>query len=265
MLTTGLEQTDVVADHHQAAGMGGRKSRSQPIESASRWLVGSSSNIVCAPENRIRASSTRRRWPPDRVRMGWSQHPLRQTRGCRDPGRLRLRGVPAGGGELGLRSRVRAHRLVPHLGRVVAHRQLGPSQPLHHRVQPTRRQNPVLGQHVQVPRPRILRQVPDRSATADRPRRRLPSPARIRVSVVFPDPLRPTSPILSPAATRNEACSSNSRAPARTSRSFADNICSAYFSPTTCGQHLTAGNYSRSSWLTAESAPRASGVQKAPR
>ena len=38
-----------------------RKLRSQAIESASRWLVGSSSSSVSAPENRIRASSTRRR------------------------------------------------------------------------------------------------------------------------------------------------------------------------------------------------------------
>src|SRR5438445_255902 len=48
-----------------------RWSRSQVIESASRWLVGSSSSRVCAPENRILVSSTRRRCPPDRVTRGW--------------------------------------------------------------------------------------------------------------------------------------------------------------------------------------------------
>ena len=48
-----------------------RWSRSQVTESASRWLVGSSSSRVCAPENRILASSTRRRCPPDRVCSGW--------------------------------------------------------------------------------------------------------------------------------------------------------------------------------------------------
>ena len=49
------------------------------IESASRWLVGSSSRSVvalCAPPseaaNRMRASSTRRRWPPESVAIGWS-------------------------------------------------------------------------------------------------------------------------------------------------------------------------------------------------
>ena len=43
------------------------------------------------------------------------------------------------------------------------------------------------------------------------------SPARILVSVVLPAPLRPTSPTLSPAATRKETSSISRRAPARTS------------------------------------------------
>ncbi len=38
-----------------------KKSRSQPIESASRWFVGSSRRRVSDPEKRMRASSTRRR------------------------------------------------------------------------------------------------------------------------------------------------------------------------------------------------------------
>src|SRR3954463_703789 len=43
------------------------------------------------------------------------------------------------------------------------------------------------------------------------------SPARIFVSVVLPAPLRPTSPIRSPAAIRKETSSISRRAPARTS------------------------------------------------
>src|ERR1700712_4018488 len=43
------------------------------------------------------------------------------------------------------------------------------------------------------------------------------SPARILVRVVFPAPLRPTSPIRSPAAIRKETSSISRRAPARTS------------------------------------------------
>ena len=50
------------------------------------------------------------------------------------------------------------------------------------------------------------------------------SPARIRVRVVLPAPLRPTRPILSPAATWNDAGDSSRRAPARTSTSLATNI-----------------------------------------
>ena len=43
------------------------------------------------------------------------------------------------------------------------------------------------------------------------------SPARIFVSVVFPAPLRPTSPIRSPDATRKVASASRRREPARSS------------------------------------------------
>ena len=50
------------------------------------------------------------------------------------------------------------------------------------------------------------------------------SPARIPVSVVLPAPLRPTRPILSPAATWKVAGDSSRRAPARTSTSLATNI-----------------------------------------
>ena len=54
-----------------------RKPRSQVIESASRWLVGSSSSSVPPPfslasANRIRASSMRRRWPPESVPIVWA-------------------------------------------------------------------------------------------------------------------------------------------------------------------------------------------------
>src|SRR5687767_9227581 len=47
------------------------------------------------------------------------------------------------------------------------------------------------------------------------------SPARMRVRVVFPAPLRPTRPTLSPAATRNVTSAISSRAPARTSSCWA--------------------------------------------
>src|ERR1700759_502600 len=48
-----------------------------------------------------------------------------------------------------------------------------------------------------------------------------PSPARIRVRVVLPAPLRPTSPTLSPGPTRKETSCISNRAPARTSSCWA--------------------------------------------
>ena len=100
-----------------------RKSRSQPIESASRWLVGSSSSSVSAPENRIRASSTRRRWPPESVRSGCPSTRSGKTEASGDLGRLGLGGVPAGrvqrrvGASRSAASPGRARRVVAaHLG-----------------------------------------------------------------------------------------------------------------------------------------------------
>ncbi len=48
-----------------------------------------------------------------------------------------------------------------------------------------------------------------------------PSPARMRVRVVLPAPLRPTSPTLSPGPTRKETSCISNRAPARTSSLWA--------------------------------------------
>ena len=42
------------------------------MESASKWLVGSSKIKVCAPENRILANSILRRWPPESALNCWS-------------------------------------------------------------------------------------------------------------------------------------------------------------------------------------------------
>ena len=63
LLTTVSSRSTSWRDHDQAAACRSvRKSRSQMIESASRWLVGSSSSSgVARRANRMRASSTRRR------------------------------------------------------------------------------------------------------------------------------------------------------------------------------------------------------------
>ena len=215
-----------MADHQQAAGVGGQEA-AQPADRVGVQVVGRlvEQHGLRAGEQdpgQLDPAPLTARQGPDRL----VQHPLGQPEAAGDPGCLRLRRVPAGRGQLGLRPRVRAHRLVPHLGRVVAHGQLGPPQPLDHRVQPAGGQDPVLGQHVEVTGPRVLRQVADLAGAADRAGRRLrpPRPGSGSASSC-PAPLRPTSPILSPAATWKEARSSSRRAPARTSRSFATSIC----------------------------------------
>ena len=226
LLTVGVEQPDVVADHQQPAGV--RRPGSCAASRSSRRRGGWSARPAAWSAHRRTGSGPARPGAADRPTgsaIGWCSTRSGRPEVAGDPGRLRLGRVPAGRGQLGLGPRVRGHRLVPHLDGVVGHRQLGSAQPLHDRVQPAGRQDAVLGQHVEVTGPRILRQVADLAGPGDRCRPpAAPRPARILVSVVLPAPLRPTSPILSPAATWNEACSSSRRAPARTSRSFATSI-----------------------------------------
>jgi hypothetical protein len=58
---------------------------------------------------------------PDRL----VEHSLGQPEIAGNSGRFRFCGVAAGSRQLGLCPRVRAHGLVPEIGRVVAHGQLG--------------------------------------------------------------------------------------------------------------------------------------------
>ena len=210
-----------------------RKLRSQAIESASRWLVGSSSNMVCAPENRIRASSTRRRCPPDRVLIGWCSTRSRQARGCwrsgpppprprtrrprpvrPRPARTRPSPCPATSTESSTHLAARRGAAAPRPSPARGPRGSGPWRSH----QDHRSAGPAAGS-----RPRRCGVIVPDAGVA--------SPAKILVSVVLPAPLRPTNPILSPAATWKEACSSNRRAPARTSTSLTTNIGSNSSSP----------------------------------
>ena len=203
MLTRRLEQRRVVADHHQPA-LGGPSgsSRSQTIESASRWLVGSSSSSVSAPENRIRASSTRRRWPPDRVRSGWPRTPVLDAEAGARSGRPRPRRRT--------RRRRAARRRPARTAASPRSRTVGSSLPISASASRSRRTTSS--------RPRADR-IRSRASTSGSPVRgscgqvadvagaRAPcpaagsaSPARMRVRVVLPAPLRPTRPTLSPGA-----------------------------------------------------------------
>ena len=68
-----VEQVEVVADDQQGAAVAGAGTPSaRPWRRLSRWLVGSSSSSTSLPAKRMRASSTRRRSPPDSTVMGRS-------------------------------------------------------------------------------------------------------------------------------------------------------------------------------------------------
>ena len=71
-------------------------------------------------------------------------------------------------------------------------------QPLHHRVQPAGGQDPVLGQHVEVTGPRILRQVADLAGAAHRARRRLRLPGQDPGQRGLARPVPPDQPDLVP-------------------------------------------------------------------
>ena len=143
-----------------------RKSRSHTIESASRWLVGSSSSSVSAPENRIRASSTRRRWPPERAQR-LVEDPVLDAEAGGDLGGLGVRGVAAPGVQLGVGALVAAHAALVDRGVVGAHVPLGLPEPPYHLVQAARGEDPVAGEHVGVAGARVLRQVADAAGGDD--------------------------------------------------------------------------------------------------
>src|SRR5919112_90986 len=119
--------------------------RSQAIESESRWLVGSSSSRMPPPpwaasRNRMRASSMRRRWPPDSVPMVCAS-----TRSGR-PRFAQIRAASASATDpLLVRALLQLHLELLHLGE--------------QRVQAPSGQHPVASGHVQVAGARILGQI----------------------------------------------------------------------------------------------------------
>ena len=123
--------------------------------------MGSSSSSVSAPEKRIRASSTRRRWPPDRVLQRLAEDPVLDAEAVRDLRGLRLGGVPAAGVQLGVGRRVAPHRPLADRRVVAAHLDLGLAQPAYDVVEAARGQDPVAGEQLGVAGARVLRQVAD--------------------------------------------------------------------------------------------------------
>ena len=82
-----LEERAVVGDEQHRAGVSARNASSQAIASMSRWFVGSSSSSRSGCATSARASSTRRRHPPDSV----STIARRAARGARASARRAVR------------------------------------------------------------------------------------------------------------------------------------------------------------------------------
>ena len=126
--------------------------------------MGSSSSSVSEPPNRIRASSIRRRCPPDSVRSGCL------STFCGRP-RLEASAAASDSAAYPPRTVSRSSRW-PYLrtaasrrARVgVGHRDLGRAHAGHQRVQAARREHPVHRERLQVADPGVLRQVSDGSA-----------------------------------------------------------------------------------------------------
>ena len=144
------------------------------------------------------------------------QHSVGKTETGRHLGGLRLRCEPAGRVQLRIGGGVATHSSVAGFRVVAAHLVLCIAQSTHDVVDAPGGEDPVAREHVEVSGPRVLRQVADRPVRVTSPPAGKASPARIRVMVVFPAPLRPTRPIWSPGPIRNDVSSTRIRAPART-------------------------------------------------
>src|SRR5580704_2525323 len=177
--------------------------------------------MVCEPENKILASSIRRRWPPDRVCSGWCS-----TRS----GRPRLAVIEAACDSAAYPpSTASRSSSLPYLRMAAA---AAPESGAAICASAARRS----ARSWSSPRADSTRSMASvsrspvrgscgRYPTAPERRTEPPAgwawPASTLASVVFPAPLRPTRPMRSPAATWKDAPSSSRRAPARSSMSVA--------------------------------------------
>jgi hypothetical protein len=217
--TDGFEQSRVVGDHDDAAGVV-LEVVPQPDHRVGVEVVGGlvEQQRVGAPEQdpgELDATALTARERTDL--LGHDAVGKPEVRG--DPRRLRLGRVAAGRHQLVLGPRVRRHRLLALLvvvrGRHLLRVALEPDE---HAVEPSGGEDAVAGRDVEVAGARVLREVADRlPLRLTDPEAGNASPARIFVSVVLPAPLRPTRPIVSPGFTGNDTGLSRSRAPARTS------------------------------------------------
>ena len=207
-----------------------RNPRSHVIESASRWLVGSSSSSVVSDGPAAVGGAEQDAGEFDAPALAAGQRAQRlvedavgQAEVVADRRRLALGGIPAERGEPVLEVAVLAHRLVA-LG-VVDDSAIAVCC-FSSRASACRGRAPRArgrAEHIEIALARVLRQVADVAAAVDLARVRLGAPASMRMVVVLPAPLRPTSPMRSPGWIRRwlPGAVTRVRTPARTSRSVA--------------------------------------------
>ena len=171
------EQLDVVADHHEAAVVP-LEEAAQPGDRVGVEVVGrlveqqrGAGSVAAAPDsaaaNRMRASSTRRRWPPDSVRERLGQHAVGEAEVGADARRLALRRVAAERGEPLLEPAVAADLAVaPAVVGVLGHRRLRLLHVAQQLVEAARGEHPVLRGDRQVALARVLRQVAELAGAA---------------------------------------------------------------------------------------------------
>ncbi len=143
------------------------------MESASRWLVGSSSSSVVACGEQDPGQLHPAPLTAGQRAQRLLQYPLRQAEAGGDAWRPASGRVAVAGKELGLGVLVAAHRLVPGGGIRGGHplgRHAQAAVDLH---QIASAEDPVARQHVEVAGARVLRQVADLAAARHRARGRL--------------------------------------------------------------------------------------------
>ena len=192
-----------------------RWSRSQVIESASRWLVGSSSSSVSRPREQDPGQFHPAPLAAGQRVQRLGQHPVRQAQAGRDRGGLGLGGVAAQHDQPLLQLAVPAHRRVApgraapsaicaSAARIPARTSSRPrADSTRSMARPSRSPARVsCGRYPMV-----------RAAARTVPAAGSASPASTRARVVLPAPFRPTRPILSPGPIWKVASSSSSSRP----------------------------------------------------
>ena len=215
----GLQQPDVVGDHHEPALVGAQE-LAEPDDGVRvevvRRLV-QEQGLGAGEQDPGQLDTTALPTGEGPQRLG--EEPVGDAERGGDLSRLGLGGVPAGGVQRGVGPLVARHRPVPDERVVAAHLGLGVPQPAYDRVEAAGREDPVAREHLEVTGARVLRQVADGAVVGHRAAGRERLTGQDPGQVVLPAPLRPTRPTRSPAPIRNETSPISRRAPARTSSS----------------------------------------------